>query len=98
MANHIVKASRPRWITHRRIAVVIPVPSMPQQAAVARPEQHPDYFPVLKALNERRIQGHIVSITSHKPECDEWHEIYAIELGYAHHERRVVFALVRIGG
>ncbi len=91
--THIVKTSRPIWI--RRLPVAVAVPAQRRGTAV---EQHPDYFPVLTALNKRGVNGEIVSITSHKPECDEWCEIYAIELGFYWYERRTVFALVRFGG
>lgn len=95
-ANSIVKAQRPSWIARRRIVVNIPAPV--QHTAVVPPEQHPDYFPVLKALNKKRVQGQIISITSYKPICSEWHEIHAVQLGYYPDQRRVVFVLVRFGG
>lgn len=95
-AKSIVKTQRPSWIARRMITVNIPAPV--QQTAAPPPEQHPDYFPVLKALNKKRVQGRIVSITSHKPVCSEWHEVHAVQLGYYPDQRRVVFVLVRFGG
>lgn len=92
MSNHIVRASKPIWI--RRLTAVVVVPLR----CSAAPEQHPDYFPVLTALNAQRVRGQIVSITSYKPVCDEWHEVHAVELGYYWYERRTAFVLVRIGG
>ena len=90
---------RPLWLKRHvdiiQVNLPAPVPAVPQYPD---PTRHPDYFPVLTALNAQRVRGQIVSITSDRPTCSEWHEVYAVELGYAWHERRVVFALVRFGG
>lgn len=94
--NSITKVSKPVWIQFRPL--VIAIPARQETAVENRPEDHPDYFPVLKALNERRVQGDIVSITSYKPVCTEWHEVHALQLGYYPNQRRTVFALVRFGG
>lgn len=98
---------RPSWVTFRASEIA---PARTNSVIAASPvvtiiindapppEQHPDYFPVLSALNAQGVQGQIISITSYKPICSEWHEIHALELGYYPWERRVVFALVRFGG
>ena len=92
--NQLTRTKRPSWLRRHIIQININQPQPAQQQTVI--ENHPAYLAVLKALNERRVSGELVGISSHKPQCDAWHEVYAIELGHYWYERRVVFALVRI--
>jgi len=80
------------WAQRNPITITIP------QRRGTAVENHPDQPFVVKALAKRGIQGELVSVTNHKPVCGEWHEVYAVELGTYHYDRRTVYALVRFGG
>ena len=84
----IIETHRKRsLIPHRRDPVIIDIPKR-QQAT------HQSYFAVVRALEDRRIHGNIVAISSKRMTCNEWQDLYTVEIGYYWYQRRVLFCLV----
>ena len=91
----IIETHRKRsLIPHRRDPVIIDIPKRQQATRHSDPATHQSYFAVVRALEDRRIHGNIVAISSKRMTCNEWQDLYTVEIGYYWYQRRVLFCLV----